>query len=563
MKSLSVRAAMPGNPSFYENGLQDYSPEALQKLKDKGIDTIFINLAWSRPYIDVVTLEHVAVSKSYPLLSKEDDVIKNQRKIKERIANAKSLGLKSMLLVGMPQYFKYEELPENYKALMGATVSTIADASVTCVESPETVKLYKELLSDLLKHVPDLDGILVYTYDELAEICDEDSDCPRCKGIPQEKRISKFLNTIYEYLQELTPGFEMWWEPWELSWSQVYETLELLNADITVSCHSTLHEVYFVNHPDIWFRSIASLCKSQGRNMVGELFMGGTGEDLGYTAMYPCPRLVYEQISITSSIPGVTGIKEYYGICTRYMSINEKVMGECFQGKLDYEEMIQRLALEYTHETEKIVEFWETAARVLELFPWELSWVMRLYNYHPYDKSYWGQVAFGDLMRTPWNTPSWKSNRRSYYMVSADTVNLTIDYCKDLKKRFYKCIELMDTAMRLAYTIDIRDEAKEEFNIQIESVYLISLFTKCRLNHLRLSLAMEKFRKTDSALAEIRQVLADELENAMDFKTLIHKSKVPYMLYEDVIQEGIKQICIFMEEVKDGGRGILENHKYL
>lgn len=561
---VQVRAAMPGNPSFYENGLQDYSIEALQKLKDKGINTIFVNLAWSRPHIDVVTLEHVAISKSYPLVSSENEVVSNRKKLNKRIGNVHALDMKAMLLVGMPQYYQYDKLPQSYKVLMGATVSTIADASVTCVESPETVKMYTELIADLLENVPGLDGMLVYTYDELAEICDEDSDCPICHGIPQEIRISRFLNTIYDHLQEIKPGFNLWWEPWELSWSQVYGTLEQLNTAITVSCHSTLHEVYFVNHPDIWFRSIASLCKEQGREMIGELFMGGTGEDLGFTAMYPCPRLVYEQISVTSSIPGVTGLKEYYGICPKYMSINEKIMGRCFEGQTDFNQMIEDLACSYTDDISTIIKFWETTSRVLELFPWELSWVMRLYNYHPYDKAYWGQVSFGNLMRTPWNTPSWLSNRRSYYMVSADTVNLTPAYCKDLVKRFQKCIELMDRAAEIAHSIKVKEEVQQEFDTQNESVYLIRLLAVCRLNHLRLSLAMEKLREHGGSTECLCQILSSELENAKALKDLIHSSKIPYMLDESTIDDGIELIQAFRYEIDHSSLDeLLETHKYL
>ena len=40
--SLQIKAAMPGNPSFYENGLQDYSTEGLQKLKEAGVGKIYL-----------------------------------------------------------------------------------------------------------------------------------------------------------------------------------------------------------------------------------------------------------------------------------------------------------------------------------------------------------------------------------------------------------------------------------------------------------------------------------------------------------------------------------------
>lgn len=563
---IKTRAAMPGNPSYYEHGLQNYSIEALQKLKNEGINTIFINLAWSRPHIDVVTLEHVAVSKSFPLLSNETDVIKNRKKINERIANAKALGLKTMILVGMPQYFDYELLPDSYEVLKGASTSTIAEASVTCIESPDTKKLYQELMKDFLENVPDIDGFLVYTYDELAEICSEDSDCPRCHGIPQEDRISKFLNEIFEYMQSMKAGLELWWEPWELSWAQVYGILEKLNVKITVSCHSTLHEVYFVNHPDIWFRSIAALCHSQGRAMIAELFMGGTGEDLGFTAMYPCPRLVFEQIDMASRIQGVTGVKEYYGLCPQYMSVNEKVMGKRLLDTDNYDRIIKELAMDYSStdpEDSRLLEFWSITSRVLELVPWELSWAMRMYNYHPYDKEYWGQVNFGDLMKTPWKTPSWLSNRRSYYMVSSDTKDLTKEYCKDIDKRFKKCIELLDQALEISQELYIKSEYQAEIDLQKESVCLLKFFLYCRWNHLKLSVAMAQLRAEDHDLEELRCILFEELNNANNLKMLIESSDIPYMLSPETIESGIWLIKEFMEEIELGRDTVLLNHRGL
>lgn len=566
MSVIKIRAAMPGNPAFYTNGLQDYGIESLEKLKNKGINTIFINLAWSRPHIDIVCLEHIAISKTYPLLSDKDNVIKNRQKIRERVENAKKLELKTMALFGIPQYFDYSKLPESYKCLMGATKSTIADASVTCIESPDVMILYKELISDFIENVPEIDGMLIYSYDELAEVCDEKSDCPRCHGKSQEDRVSKFLNNIYEYCLTLKENFEIWWEPWEFSWSQVYGALQKLNTNITVSCHSTICEVYFTNHPDLWFRSIAALCKEQGRNMVGELFMSGSGEDLGYTAMYPCPRLVFEQINYTSQIDGVTGLKEYFGICTKYMSVNERIMVECFAGNVDYNLMIENAAQEYTSDNISkgfLLKYWEKSSRALEILPWEISWVMRFSNYHPYDENYWGKVSFANLMKTPWNTPSWLSNRRSYYMVTNNSDNLNNEYCQDIIKRFDICLELINDGIKFAQQVLVNEKFEEEIKFKIESSCLISSLIKCRRNHLLLSLEMEKLRNGEVVLPAISDVLSDERENAFYLLNLVKNSPIPYMLNIETIEKGIKVIDEFIDNVKMGAEAVLLKYKYL
>lgn len=577
-RQIKVRAAMPGNPSFYEGALQDYSPEALGKLKEYGINTVFVNLAWSRPHIDMVCLEHCAVSKTYPLLSDPETVEKSRKKLEERLGNIKKFGMKAMLLAGIPMYRDYSLLPEEYQVLKGQSVSRISDGAVTCIKSPAVMTLYRELTDDLTEHFPELDGMLVYTYDELAEVCDEDGDCPRCRGIAQEERIPEFLNALFAHLQERKKGFIMWWEPWELAWMQVYGILERLDRRIAVSCHSTLHEVYFANHPDLWFRSIAALCREQGRDLIGELFMGGTGEDTGFTPAFPCPRLVTEQIRTVAGVGGVTGIKEYYGICTPYMSVNELAMKAAFAGKTDTKEVLREISAHYCgEENDKLLDFWELGSRVLELFPWELSWVMRQYNYHPYDPAYWGKTHFLDLMKTPWNTPSWLANRRSYYMICADRSIVTETCVKDLKKRFDEVEVLLkrgidmgkelleaeteerteenpvqDDLSRVRATREQDERLRKELSLQCESLQLFLFFTICRKNHLVLSCELESLKKGGENLTVLADLLKSEKKNAEDLAALIEGSEVPYLLNTDTIQKGIQQIDRYLADLELG-----------
>ncbi len=566
MRNIKTKAAMPGNPSFYKNGLQDYSAESLLKLKEKGINTIFVNLAWSRPEIDAVCLEHCAVSKSFPLLSDEYDYVLNRQKIKDRVQTVKSLDMKAMALFGVPRYFDYNKYPQSYRCLMGASKSTIADASVTCIRSPEVMMLYKELITDFFANVPDIDGMMIYTYDELAEVCDEESDCPRCKGISQEIRIPEFLNKIYDYCLTLKNHFEIWWEPWELSWSQVYGILKNLDDRIAVSCHSALHEVYFCNHPDLWFRSIAALCVEQGRDMVAELFMGGSGEDLGYSAMYPCPRLVFEQIDAAVKTRGVSGIKEYYGICTRFMSVNESVMGRYFNGTEVYDDMIGSVADEYTFDGESkknLLLYWSFSSRILELLPWEVSWVLRFSNYHPYDPAYWGKISFAGLMKTPWLTPSWLSNRRSYYMVTDNTHNMNRAYCSDIVKRFGICLDLTDEGLRCLEKTMVYESYTFMIKTQKESSLLLKSLIICRLNYLLLSLGMDRLREGEPTLPDIKNILLRERKNALYMIGLAEESAIPYMIKTDLIHAGITVIDEFIGDLRNGENYILTKYNGL
>jgi hypothetical protein len=279
--------------------------------------------------------------------------------------------------------------------------------------------------------------------------------------------------------------------------------------------------------------------------------------------MYPCPRLVFEQIDFTSKITGVTGIKEYYGICTKYMSVNESVMGECFNGKTNFDEIISAITDKYTVDQESkhnLLEYWSFSSRVLELLPWEVSWVLRFSNYHPYDESYWGKVSFANLPKTPWNTPSWLSNRRSYYMVSDNTHNMNRDYCSDIIKRFNFCTDLIDEGLKFAEKTAVTESYNFIMKTQKESSLLLKSLIKCRLNHLLLSLEMEHLRNGESVLSFIFKLLNDEKENALYLIDLVQKSEIPYMISTEIINRGIISIDEFIDDVKKGENFVLNKH---
>lgn len=571
-KKLTNFCTMPGNPSFWGEKYQDYSEETLNKLKDHGIDTVFINIAWSRPWLDAVVLENTAISESYPLLSDENEVALRRKSLAERAKKVKDAGLKSFALFGMPVYRDFSKLPEEYKVLMGQTVSCLAAEAVTCLNNENVHKLYKELIADFFENVPDVDGFLIYTYDELADICDENGDCPRCHGIPNEIRLANFLNLIEEYTKSLKSDFEIWWEPWEVSWAQVYGTMELLSKSIGISCHSTINEVYLVNNPDLWIRNMASLAKSQGRKLISEHFLSGSGEDIGPIAGFPCPRLIFNQLDSYSRIDGISGFKEYYGWAIQYMSVNEKVIKLFMksENKPLFEEVINEIVCDYADnikDKNKLLNFWEITSRILELMPWELSWILRFSNYFPYEPYHWGEVSFKNMMKTPWNTPSWLSNRRSYYMVVDDTHNMTDATVMDIRKRFEKILELIDEAFLCIENISYKNEtAKKEIAMQKEALTMFKLVVICRNNHLKLSTLAEKARDCESPNQyndELLLLLNAEKQNAYNLLSFINSSEIPYYFSKDKMSEGIQKIEDYIRVAVKGTETFIKQYSNL
>lgn len=537
---------MIGNPVYYGEEHRQYTKENLEKLREMGADTILVNIAWSRPYIDAVLLEHVAVSDKYPLMSSDKNTVERYSSaLKMRSEAVHEAGMKSLGLFGIPQYLPYANLPDEYQKLRGSTQSNVAspDDQVTCILSPETVEYYKELLTKAIETCG-LDGILIYTCDELADVCDETSDCPRCHGIPLEDRIPGFLNELYNHCLTVKPGFEMWWEPWEFSASQTYLCLEKLDTGIGVACHSTLHEVYHINHPDPWLRNMGMLCKRSGRQLMVEMFLSGSGEELGPIRGYPCPRLTYEQIRSLDLLEGVTCVKEYFGTAMKFFSVNEQMAELAMKSEEDYDRLINKIASRFTDDIsvrEKLIEAWEESSQALLMTPWDISWVFRFSNFQPYDPAWYGKVSFVNSMRTPWKTPSWESNRRSYYMITATAGNMSENAWKDMDKRMTIALGLCGSAETKLRNLQY---ISGELKMQADALQCFRVILKSRQNYMRLSLMLEN---KDTGESDLRGLIEDEIKNADEFVLILRNMNIDYYFDSEKTENGLKWLSHIYE----------------
>ena len=194
-------ATILGNPVYWGSPHRDHTPEQLASLKALGVNTLFVNLAWSRPWMDAVTLEEVHVSPTYPWLSDPARVATNAPRLRRRTDAVVAAGLRPFFLFGCPTQINLGRLSPEAQAtaatLIGQPTSrTTPGVAVACIQSPAVRQLYRELLAQHFAAFPETAGILFYTVDELAEVCDEQDDCPACHGVPLHERLPDFLNFL-------------------------------------------------------------------------------------------------------------------------------------------------------------------------------------------------------------------------------------------------------------------------------------------------------------------------------------------------------------------------------
>lgn len=378
--TFSQRIGIVGHPTTPEVA---WSDEQLTALKNAGFETVQLSIAWgSRPADEVLNLEHL-------------DEPYNAAEWRRRIAQAKKHGLKTLAHFGVP-------------------VGPQTDAT-TCLLDPEVIVNYATRLRQFFRNFPEVDEVMLYTYDQHAWLCSEFGECPRCKGIPLHERLTPFLETLVEAVQTSKPGTRLWWEPWELSAGQTLAVTERINpAHFGLILHHTIAEVQFTNTTDLWFRNLARLAHQRGIPVIGEGFFGGSGEDIHPLTHLACPRLVYQQLDTLRHTTGVVGVKEYYGLVPAHFSVNIALFRAYLQTpERSLEQLLAPLAAAYGPAAQPLVlEAWEATAQAMELFPWDASWALR----RVFDGTRMGTKDA--IQGASWMTPSWQANRRGFYLVT-------------------------------------------------------------------------------------------------------------------------------------------------
>lgn len=519
-----------GSPCFWGAPYQDHTPEQLAALRDLGYEGIFVNIAWSRPWLDVVTLEEMTVAPSFPWLCEPAETCRAHRaEMRRRVDAIVAAGLDPYFIFGSPRALKVSDLPEDIRTyvrdeMRGSSKSRISgEDEVACIQSEAVRALYAELLRAHLAAFPETAGFLFYTVDELAEVCDEADDCPRCHGVPLEERLPGYLAHLRQVIDSVDPTIEMYWEPWEFTAAQSYAMVERLPERVDLTVHSCLHEVYFVNQPDLWFHHLMLLAEANGVRVMVNLFLSGTGEDLGPVAALPCPRLVWQQLRALWRYPAVRGFKEYYGTTVEHLNVNDWALRAALrQPDADWQAIAAQLADRYAPLPEKaLLDAWEQAALALEVFPWDLGWRLRQYNSYRYDQhpgaeAYW-DIAFEATLPTPWTTPSWESSRRSFY-VSSDFH--TPRLMAETEQRLSRCVSHLETAIeKLAAvqqsTPQLAAHLARELEQQLVSLRLFGFLARSRRLHLQTTRLAKKIRDGEVDLVSaLRRRLGEDVANA-------------------------------------------------
>ena len=454
-----------GNPSVPDIS---WSDEELTRIKQLGVNMVQLSIAWGgKPAGEVLNLEDLDAEQ--------------REKFKFRIAQAKKHGLRTIAHFGIPRMVNFN--PVRPACILDEAVQT----------------KYRRLLQDFLVSFPEVDDVLVYTFDQQAWLCSEFGPCPRCSGIPLDARLPAFLNMLNETMQSVRPNTRLWWKPWELSKGQVVAILDDVKPDHfgLVLNPSSSNEVYPFNDrsfkSDLGVRRLVQMAEERGIPVLGEF------DHTFYKPLYLFedffPRLIYEQLIGWKEMKGVVGIKEYYGFAPATFSVNAAMLRAWMHSPdKSLDELLVEIAAPYGDTAAPlVVRAWEYVARSVEAYPWDTTYLIGPMGLdRPWDGGHdWEPVT---IPSATWDTPIWKANRKGNFMLTEEhkahpwvfeDAGLRLE---DSAALGFRAVELYDQAIAAG------GDRVDDLRIQREIVFKTSRSLRAKGIHFLLTLAAQDAR---------------------------------------------------------------------
>ena len=480
-----------GSPSFPEIS---WSDEELEQIKALGVNMVQLNIAWAgKPGNEVLNME---------------DLDSEQRaKFAFRIKQARKHGLRVIAQFGIPK-------------LLGEDPREPA-----CILDPDVQEKYRNMLTEFMTSFPEVDDIMVYTFDQNAWLCSEFGPCPRCSGVPLDDRVPQFLNMLNETMQKCRPNTMFWWKPWELSKGQVVTILSKVNPAHfgLVLNPSSSSEVYPFNErsfgSDLGVKRNVRIASERNIPVIGEF------DHTLYKGYFQLqdyfPRLIYEVMQEWRKIPGVIGVKEYFGFAPSTFSVNAAMLRAWMRApNASLESLLEEISTPYGERTAPLMrKAWESVAQSVEAFPWDTTYLVgEIGLARGSDGSHGWLPAV--IPNATTSTPIWQSNRRANFMLTQDTkadpwlfedVGLRLE---DSAQFAFKAVEFYDQA------ISAGEGKVDDIRTQRENIWTLARSLRAKSLHLLETLAAQDARTVQNSEKQyaivtkrLEALLAKDVEN--------------------------------------------------
>ena len=421
-----------------------WTDDALERLKAIGFNEVQVNIGWGyHPFGEALNLVDVVTA---PGETELPGTAERRTELKRRVALARKHGLRTLFHFGSPyaDYNPYSHGFYSENANAGSyNVDDVTFDSWYDILNPKVRDHELALLREFRQQFPDLDDILVYNYDEHAWETAEFQYSKFSYGIPLSDRLPGYLAALHGVWTQGRPGkARMWWEPWELSAGQVFAILpKLPRDDFGLIIHSNIAEAQLALPVDVWFRITARMCRDFGIPVVAEGFFASASEEIQPLSI-PAPRLVDEEYLAFLRVPGIVGIKEYFGINTSALDLDlDMIQARVLGPSRTTAELLDNITERFGRAQADVRTYLGLLADALQTYPWDASWQAREVGKASTDHG-WSAAT---IQAMSYDTPSWESTRHARFM-KTDRAQPHFWMLEDVELRCKLTAELLDKA---------------------------------------------------------------------------------------------------------------------
>jgi hypothetical protein len=504
----ATRIGILGDPTHHIA----WSDAGLEKLKTIGFNEIQLNIAWgSHPTGDPITLIDVV---TVPSETELPGTAERRAELRRRVAMARAHGLRTLFHLGSP-YMDHNP----YTGEVSRTPYRIDDATTDSwydILNPKVRDHEIALLAEFRRQFPDVDDILVYTYDVEAWQTPEFQYTHFSFGVPLADRLPGYLAALHRvWVQGRTGKARMWWEPWELSAGEIYTMLPRLpRTDFGLILHSNIAEAQLALPVDVWFRNTARMSLELGIPVLAHAFFASASEEIE-TLSIPAPRLVDEEYLAFLHVPGVSGIKEYYGFDPSAPDLDVDLLQARLRSpSLSTEELLTQITRRFGAAQTEVRRYLDLLSDALQTYPWDASWFAREVGRASVDHGWSAATIRGAEA----NTPSWKSTRHARFM-KMDKTQPHFWMLEDVQLRCQLSADILDRAAGIAARLqnELADANDRLLFQHIENdVDIFRHVTRSYALHLRETNVAEMLRQDISAGRPLNAALAKELSQLLD-----------------------------------------------
>jgi len=497
----------------------EWNSANLQRMKDLGFNVLQLNIAWGyRPNDEALNLEDVvdlpmeisrtAGDKSREPMRTPERIGRRSEKLRQRIDISQKFGFRTMFHFGAPNVLYPPESP-------GAP-GVILDQ---CISDQATLTRYIILLRAFHAKFPEVDDLLCYTYDQNAWLCNEAGACRKCRGVPLAKRVSNFINTLARTWRELNPAGTLFWEPWELSAGQTYQSVDLLDPScVGLSLHSNIAEVQIAFPADRWFKNMLTKAEERKIPVLGELWTGSPTEEMEPFLHIATPLATLRALRAVNEAGKLKGIKEYYGNVPDQEDPNLRMSGLFFKNpNIGDDEALVQLASPYGDAAEEVAKVWRLTSEAVEMYPWDVSWLAREVGRSTPKHA----LSAAILKGASWQTPSWQANRRVDFMRTDETAAPNYWMGEDVQLRFEQTAHKLDASIQAAEAVQrkVPEIYQKDFAKSIEELKAFRVRVLAYAYHLR------ETNLTNLMRGDVQQGLELNQENIRELREVMVKDQ--------------------------------------